>query len=107
LGLVQFYGVGSIQKYVFCYCFFTSAADNKPTKYKRMDAMSSSGVVKWLDNTKGFGFIKPEAWGNDIFVHYFSIKGGGYKTLNEEQSVTYEAEQGPKGHHAAEVLIKS
>ena len=69
--------------------------------------MSSSGVVKWFNNAKGFGFIEPEGGGDDIFVHYSAIKSEGYRTLNEGQSVTFEAEQGPKGYHAIEVLIKS
>ncbi|OGT85052.1 MAG: cold shock domain protein CspD [Gammaproteobacteria bacterium RIFCSPLOWO2_12_FULL_52_10] len=69
--------------------------------------MSSSGVVKWFNNAKGFGFIEPEGGGDDIFVHYSAIKSEGYRTLNEGQAVTYEAEQGPKGYHAIEVLIKS
>ena len=69
--------------------------------------MMSSGVVKWFNNAKGFGFIEPEGGGDDIFVHYSAIKSEGYRTLNEGQSVTYEAEQGPKGYHAIEVLIKT
>jgi len=69
--------------------------------------MSSSGIVKWFNNAKGFGFIEPEGGGDDIFVHYSSIKSDGYKTLNEGQNVFYQAEQGPKGYHAVEVLIKS
>ena len=69
--------------------------------------MSSSGVVKWFNNAKGFGFIEPEGGGDDIFVHYSAIKSEGYRTLNEGQAVTFEAEQGPKGYHAIEVLIKS
>ena len=44
--------------------------------------------------------------GDDIFVHYSAIKSDGYKTLNEGQSVSYEAEQGPKGYHAVEVMIQ-
>jgi CspA family cold shock protein len=62
----------------------------------------SSGIVKWFNNSKGFGFIEPEGGGDDIFVHYSSIKSEGFKTLNEGQSVTYEAEQGPKGFHEIE-----
>ena len=69
--------------------------------------MSSTGVVKWFNNAKGFGFIEPEGGGDDIFVHYSAIKSEGYRTLNEGQAVTYEAEQGPKGYHATEVQIKS
>ena len=68
---------------------------------------SSSGVVKWFNNAKGFGFIEPEGGGDDIFVHYSAIKSEGYRTLNEGQAVTFEAEQGPKGYHATEVQIKS
>ena len=67
----------------------------------------SSGVVKWFNNAKGFGFIEPEGGGDDIFVHYSAIKSEGYRTLNEGQPVTYEAEQGPKGYHAVEVQIKN
>ena len=67
--------------------------------------MSSSGIVKWFNNAKGFGFIEPTGGGDDIFVHYSAIKSEGYKTLNEGQNVTYEAEQGPKGFHATEVMV--
>jgi CspA family cold shock protein len=69
--------------------------------------MSRSGVVKWFNNAKGFGFIEPEGGGDDVFVHYSAIKSEGYRTLNEGQAVTYEAEQGPKGYHAIEVQIKN
>lgn len=67
--------------------------------------MSRSGTVKWFNNAKGYGFIEPEGGGEDVFVHYSAIKADGYRTLNEGQSVTYEAEQGPKGFHATEVLV--
>ncbi len=66
----------------------------------------SSGTVKWFNNAKGFGFIEPSEGGDDIFVHYSAIKADGYKTLNEGQSVTYQAEQGPKGFHAVEVIVE-
>ena len=66
----------------------------------------SSGVVKWFNNAKGFGFIEPQDGGDDIFVHYSAIKSDGYKTLSEGQKVNYEAEQGPKGYHAIEVQIQ-
>ncbi len=69
--------------------------------------MSSSGIVKWFNNSKGFGFIEPEGGGDDIFVHYSSIKSEGFKTLNEGQSVSYVAEEGPKGFHATEVEVKN
>lgn len=66
----------------------------------------SSGTVKWFNNAKGFGFIEPTEGGDDIFVHYSAIKADGYKTLSEGQAVTYQAEQGPKGFHAVEVIIQ-
>ncbi len=67
----------------------------------------SSGTVKWFNNAKGFGFIEPAEGGDDIFVHYSAIKAEGYKTLNEGQTVTYQAEQGPKGFHATEVIVEN
>lgn len=65
-----------------------------------------NGIVKWFNNAKGFGFIEPKDGGADIFVHYSAIKSDGYKTLTEGQSVTYQAEQGPKGYHAVEVMVQ-
>ncbi len=64
-----------------------------------------SGKVKWFNNSKGFGFISPDDGEMDIFVHFSTIKSEGYKSLKEGQSVTYEAEEGPKGWHAVQVEI--
>lgn len=66
----------------------------------------SSGIVKWFNNSKGFGFIEPTDGGEDIFVHYSVIKGEGFKTLKEGQNVSYEAESGPKGMQATEVSFE-
>ena len=63
----------------------------------------SSGIVKWFNNSKGFGFIEPKEGGDDIFVHYSVIKSDGFKTLKEGQQVLYEAESGPKGMQATTV----
>jgi cold shock protein len=60
------------------------------------------GIVKWFNNTKGFGFIGREG-GPDVFVHYSGIVGEGYKTLQEGESVQFEIVQGPKGPQAADV----
>lgn len=62
------------------------------------------GTVKWFDNAKGYGFILNEA-GEDVFVHYRSIEGDGYKTLAEGQQVEYVQTQGDKGLHAEEVCV--
>ena len=66
-----------------------------------------NGTVKWFSESKGYGFIAPVDGGDDIFVHYSSIKSEGFKTLSEGQSVSYVAEQGPKGFHAVEVEVSS
>ena len=65
--------------------------------------MSAEGTVKWFDNKKGFGFIKQEE-GEDVFVHYTAIQGDGFKTLEQDEKVTFEITQGPKGLQASNVL---
>ncbi|MBX2835450.1 MAG: cold-shock protein [Gammaproteobacteria bacterium] len=63
----------------------------------------STGIVKWFDATKGFGFIAPDDGGKDVFVHHTSINGDGYKTLDEGQKVSFDVEQGQKGLAAVNV----
>jgi cold shock protein len=61
-----------------------------------------TGKVKWFNNAKGYGFITREG-GEDLFVHFKSIVGDGYKTLKEGESVQFEVEQGAKGLQAVKV----
>ena len=61
------------------------------------------GKVKWFNEAKGFGFITGED-GSDLFVHYSSIQGNGFKSLVEGDSVSYETEKGPKGPKAVNVI---
>lgn len=61
-----------------------------------------TGTVKWFNNAKGYGFIKRES-GEDLFVHFKSIIGEGYKTLKEGETVQFEVEQGAKGLQAVKV----
>lgn len=61
------------------------------------------GTVKWFNNAKGFGFITSSANEEDIFVHFRSIAGEGYRTLNEGQEVEFTLVEGPKGLQAEEV----
>ena len=64
----------------------------------------ATGTVKWFDNSKGFGFIAPSDGSDDVFVHYSAITTDGYKTLNEDQPVSFETENGPKGLTAVNVV---
>lgn len=62
----------------------------------------ANGTVKWFNESKGFGFITCED-GSDVFVHYSSIAGNGFKTLAEGDSVSFDTEKGPKGLKAVNV----
>ncbi|ACH37239.1 cold shock DNA/RNA-binding protein [Citrifermentans bemidjiense Bem] len=62
----------------------------------------AKGVVKWFNDSKGFGFIEQEN-GEDVFVHFSAIQGDGFKSLAEGDSVTFDVQQGPKGLQAANV----
>ncbi|MFI5206313.1 MAG: cold-shock protein [Candidatus Paceibacterales bacterium] len=61
------------------------------------------GIVKWFNEAKGFGFLTPQEGGEDVFVHFSSIKGSGFRTLREGQKVSYSADRGPKGMQATSV----
>ena len=63
-----------------------------------------SGTVKWFNNAKGYGFIVPESGGEDVFVHYSTIDGAGFKTLKEGQVVHYEASESPRGVQTTRVI---
>jgi len=63
----------------------------------------AKGVVKWFNDSKGFGFIEQEN-GSDVFVHFSSIQGDGFKSLAEGQQVSFEIVQGAKGLQAANVV---
>ena len=58
------------------------------------------GKVKWFNNAKGYGFIRPDAGGEDLFVHYSYIQMDGYRSLKAGQPVEYELQQANKGYHA-------
>ena len=66
--------------------------------------MADSGTIKWFSNAKGFGFIVNENGTQDIFVHYSSIIGNGYRTLRSGQVVNYEIKEDEKGLHAEKVV---
>jgi len=64
--------------------------------------MGKVGRIKWFSDAKGYGFIEQED-GEDVFVHYSTIQGEGFKTLAEGQQVEFEFTQGPKGLQATKV----
>lgn len=64
----------------------------------------ASGVVKWFNEKKGYGFIAQED-GGDVFVHHSGINASGFKTLNEGDRVTFTVEQGQKGPSAVNVTV--
>ena len=63
----------------------------------------ATGTVKWFNDEKGYGFITPDGGGRDLFVHYTSIGGQGFRTLAEGAKVSYEEEDGDKGPKAVNV----
>ena len=63
----------------------------------------AAGKVKWFDSTKGFGFIAPDDGSKDVFAHHTGIAGDGYKTLQENQTVTYDVIEGSKGPQAINI----
>jgi len=64
----------------------------------------ATGKVKWFDSGKGFGFIAPDDGSKDVFAHHTAIQGDGYKSLQENQAVTYDVTEGAKGPQATNIV---
>ena len=62
-----------------------------------------TGIVKWFNDAKGFGFITPDGGGDDLFAHFSEIKADGFKSLQENQRVSFNVTTGPKGKQAANI----
>lgn len=62
-----------------------------------------TGIVKWFNDAKGFGFITADSGGDDLFAHFSEIRVEGFKTLQENQKVRFEITVGPKGRQASNI----
>jgi cold shock protein len=72
--------------------------------FNKEEVTMAEGVVKWFNDSKGFGFIEQEN-GPDVFVHHSAINASGFRSLNEGDRVTFEIEQGQKGPAAVNVTV--
>ena len=64
---------------------------------------TETGIVKWFNDGKGFGFITPDSGGKDLFAHFSEIQGTGFKSLAEGQRVEFEVTEGKKGPQASKI----
>ena len=64
---------------------------------------TQTGIVKWFDDGKGYGFITPDGGGKDLFAHFSEIRADGFKSLQDNQRVEFEVKQGQKGLQAANI----
>jgi cold shock protein len=71
------------------------------TLHKEMEM--AVGKVKWFNDAKGFGFITPADGSEDLFAHFSAVQGGGFKSLKEGQTVSFDVTTGPKGKQAANI----
>ena len=63
----------------------------------------ATGIVKWFNDAKGFGFITPDNGGDDVFAHFSQINAKGFRTLAENQRVSFDIVEGPKGKQASNI----
>jgi CspA family cold shock protein len=84
--------------FLVCSLFFV-----QKSQQSHKEEQMSTGLVKWFNDAKGFGFITTDE-GNDVFVHFSAIQGDGFRSLSEGDAVSFDVEKGTKGLQAVNVV---
>src|SRR5229473_5134497 len=100
---VAAYARSSHQVAVFSLPLKFPRSGRKPSYNFLGNVQMSTGTVKWFNDSKGFGFITPDGGGKDLFAHFSAIQGSGFKTLKENQKVSFDVTTGPKGDQAVNI----
>jgi CspA family cold shock protein len=87
---------------VLSYLVETIYRGSSPFINQEGNAMAT-GTVKWFNDAKGFGFITPDEGGEDLFAHFSAIQSNGFKSLQENQKVSFDVTTGPKGKQASNI----
>ena len=86
-------------------CSLVGVRTDQTQEEREVDNVAKTGVVKWFDEAKGYGFITPDEGGSDAFVHFSSINSEGFKTLTEGQKVIFKLVNGDRGLKAEDIDV--
>ena len=86
-----------------CHSFLASKVLPGASSLTVIGNVMATGTVKWFNDAKGFGFITPDEGGEDLFAHFSAIQSNGFKSLKENQRVSFEVTTGPKGKQASAI----